>query len=214
MLMLANVAMVAAAAAALPPHHPQHHAPPELLHRIRHSNPAILQGANGATEVPAGHPTRAPFRPGGLRVSPVDFGADPTGVRDSWAALNRSISHCLNQSALSPNGFFPGQDSTPSFGPIRDMGGCDIDLGECVEWPRGSATIVNTSAQTLRASVLRQIWVASAKARTVSQNPFRSPRAELYKMQRAHGNTHSRASLPVWQGAASTASRGRSCCRR
>ena len=41
-------------------------------------------------------------------VNPADFGGDPTGVRDSWAALNRSIAVCLNQSALSPNGHFPG----------------------------------------------------------------------------------------------------------
>ena len=33
-----------------------------------------------------------------------------------------------NQSAISPNGYFPGLDTTPKFGPIRDMGGCFIDL--------------------------------------------------------------------------------------
>ena len=56
------------------------------------------------------------------------MGADPTGRKDSWPALNAAIHVCLNQSAISPNGFFPGEDSTPQFGPIRDMGGCDIDL--------------------------------------------------------------------------------------
>jgi len=64
----------------------------------------------------------------GLRVTPSTFGGDPTGQKDSWAALNACLEHCLNQSALSPNGFFPGLDTTPQFGPIRDMGGCDIDL--------------------------------------------------------------------------------------
>jgi hypothetical protein len=115
-----------ATSATLPPHHPQHRAPRALLDRIAKSNPVSLQGAD-PTVVVTGTPTRRAFTTG-LRVSPVQFGADPTGVKDSWAALNQCLNHCLNQSKLSPNGFFPGQDSTPSFGPIRDMGGCDIDL--------------------------------------------------------------------------------------
>lgn len=52
----------------------------------------------------------------GLRVTPSSFGGDPTGRKDSWPALNAALNHCLNQSALSPNGYFPGEDSTPSFG--------------------------------------------------------------------------------------------------
>ena len=47
-------------------------------------------------------------------------------------------------------------------------------VSEWAERPRGSAAIVNTCAQQLRASVLRQIRVASAKASTVFQNPFRT----------------------------------------
>ena len=104
----------AAAAAALPHHHPQHHAPADLLHRIAKTNPAALKGGDAAE---AG-PTRRPFT-AGARVTPASFGADPTGVRDSWPALNAAIGHCLNQSRLSPNGFFPGQATTPTFGPIR-----------------------------------------------------------------------------------------------
>ena len=34
----------------------------------------------------------------------------------------------MRPSPLTPNGFFPGQDTSPQFGPIRDMGGCDVDL--------------------------------------------------------------------------------------
>ena len=53
-------------------------------------------------------PQRRPFVRG-LRVTPSAFGGDPTGRRDSYAALNAALAHCLNQSALSPNGFFPGK---------------------------------------------------------------------------------------------------------
>ena len=102
-----------------PHHHPVHRAPRELLHRIRKSNPAALDFTTP--------PLRSPNN-GGLRVTPTSFGGDPTGVKDSWEALNACFEHCLNQSALSPNGYFPGQDTKPQFGPIRDMGGCDIDL--------------------------------------------------------------------------------------
>lgn len=128
-LVLAAAAL--AAAAAMPPHHPQRHAPRALMDRIARSNPASLTGAEPG--LPGSGPARRPFSPG-LRVTPSSFGADPTGRKDSWAALNQCLQHCLNQSTLSPNGYFPGQDTTPSFGPIRDMGGCDIDLegGECV----------------------------------------------------------------------------------
>lgn len=119
------IVAAAAALSSLPAKHPQNVAPSALLSRIARSNPASLTGAEPSR--PGSGPSRPPFLPG-LRVTPSVFGGDPTGRKDSWAALNACLSHCLNQSALSPNGFFPGQASTPSFGPIRDMGGCDIDL--------------------------------------------------------------------------------------
>ena len=103
----------------LPNHHPIRKAPASLIARIAHSNPASLRHDD--------HPVR-PFAANGLRITPASMGADPTGRKDSWPALNAAIHVCLNQSAISPNGFFPGEDSTPQFGPIRDMGGCDIDL--------------------------------------------------------------------------------------
>lgn len=115
-----------AAASALPPHHPQNYAPRELIDRIAKSNPRSLSGASRDV-LPSGPARHSTFR-AGLKVSPLTFGGDPTGRKDSWTAVNAALNVCLNQSSLSPNGFFPGQDTTPSFGPIRDMGGCDIDL--------------------------------------------------------------------------------------
>jgi hypothetical protein len=106
----------------LPPHHPQNHAPEALLRRISASNPATLSGDAS----PAA--TRRPFSLG-RSISPVDFGADPTGRKDSWAALNATLTACLNQSNLSPNGHFPGDTSFGNGKAILDMGGCDIDLG-------------------------------------------------------------------------------------
>jgi hypothetical protein len=50
-------------------------------------------------------------------------------MKDSWDALNACIGVCLNQSKLSPNGNFPGDTSFGNGKAIRDMGGCDIDLG-------------------------------------------------------------------------------------
>ena len=104
-----------------PPHHPIHKAPKDLLRRIAKSNPKSLQFQNPAPKLYIGG--------GGLRVDPTKLGGDPTGIKDSWEALDAAITVCLNQSSLSPNGYFPGQDTTPEFGPIGDMGGCEIDLG-------------------------------------------------------------------------------------
>ena len=108
-----------AVCALTPDHHPRHRAPVDLLNRIAQSNPTSL-----ALEAPAVRSFST-----GLRVSPSKFGADPTGRKDSWAALNASIGVCLAQSKLSPNGNFPGDTSFGNGKAIRDMGGCSIDLG-------------------------------------------------------------------------------------
>ena len=76
------LALATGSTAMLPDHHPQHKAPVDLLHRIAKTNPAIL---NGDAPRESGGPTRKPFK-SGLRVSPVPYGADPTGVEDSWSA--------------------------------------------------------------------------------------------------------------------------------
>ena len=98
-----------------------HRAPAGLLQRIASSNPGSLASADS-------QPARRPFK-AGLRVSPTEFGADPTGRKDSWAAINSALQVCLNQSKISPNGNFPGDTSFGNGKSIRDMGGCDIDLG-------------------------------------------------------------------------------------
>ena len=94
--------VVLTSSVALPHHHPQWHAPSELLNRISTSNPASLNH---------NAPARRPFSSGGLTVTPSSFGANPTGRKDSWAALNAALGVCLNQSKLSPNGNFPGDTS-------------------------------------------------------------------------------------------------------
>merc|ERR1719445_3013742 len=63
-----------------------------------------------------------------LKISPITFGGDPTGLKDSTVALQKCVNHCLNQSSLSPNGVFPGTYSFHNGKSIRDMGGCFIDL--------------------------------------------------------------------------------------
>ena len=102
--------------AGLPHHHPQHRAPSALINRIQSSNPAIILTTHEASSK------------SGLRITPVDYGADPTGRKDSWAALNATLTACLNQSKISPNGNFPGDTSFGNGKAIRDMGGCNIDL--------------------------------------------------------------------------------------
>lgn len=91
-------------------------APVHLLH-----SPSINHRANEL--VP-----RSARSANGLHVTPASMGGDPTGRRDSSDALELALATCLNQSALSPNGLFPGSDSFPEGLAIRDMGGCFIDL--------------------------------------------------------------------------------------
>ena len=114
----ATMLLILAALTSLPHHHPQHNAPRDLIGRIAHSNPATLDAAA---------PARRPFS-AGLSVVPTDFGADPTGRKDSWAALTAAMGACLNQSKLSPNGNFPGDTSFGNGKAIRDAGGCSVDL--------------------------------------------------------------------------------------
>jgi hypothetical protein len=109
-------------AALPPPHHPYHSAPQSLLQRISSSNPSTLDFHAPLRRT---HSDPAPT----VSVTPASFGGDPTGRKDSWAALNASLTFCLNQSKLSPNGNFPGDTSFDNGHAIRDMGGCSIDLG-------------------------------------------------------------------------------------
>ena len=77
-MLLNFIFLVASSSSSLVPHHhPQHRAPRALLDRIAASNPTSL--TTNATLA-----ARRPFS-AGLRVSPLDHGADPTGRNDSWA---------------------------------------------------------------------------------------------------------------------------------
>jgi hypothetical protein len=69
------------------------------------------------------------FQPG-VRVSPLDFGADPLGKRDSTAALQQCVAACVNySSSIDALGHFPGDASFGNGRYIANAGGCQIDLG-------------------------------------------------------------------------------------
>jgi len=68
---------------------------------------------------------RAPHGNAGLRVAPWQFGADPHGQNDSSDALQMSVDYCVNQSLMN-RGVFPGLED--DWGPVRDAGGCIVDL--------------------------------------------------------------------------------------
>jgi len=121
MLLLLVLLLITTAATAhnYPHHHPYHRAPASLLARIQSSNPESLDIVK---------PTSCTKHPTSLRVTPAQFGGDPTGVKDSFHAISTALDHCLNQSKLSPNGNFPGDTSFGNGRAVRDMGGCSIDL--------------------------------------------------------------------------------------
>lgn len=110
------------------PYHPGHYAPSSGAPGSArlYADPATSSGGNTPASLDAA-PAQS-TRQSGLRVRPADHGADPTGVKDSTAGLKAAIGVCLNQSALSPNGLFPGSTSFPNQEGIRDMGGCIVDL--------------------------------------------------------------------------------------
>ena len=65
----------------------------------------------------------------GVRISPLDFGADPTGKSDSSDALQSCIQACANYSSVIDSlGHFPGDASFGNGKYIRNAGGCVIDL--------------------------------------------------------------------------------------
>ena len=66
----------------------------------------------------------------GVRCSPLDYGGDPLGARDSAPAVQACINQCVNYSAaIDYLGRFPGQDSFGNGKYIVDAGGCTVDLG-------------------------------------------------------------------------------------
>ncbi len=66
----------------------------------------------------------------GASCSPLDYGADPLGLRDSAPALAACVQLCVNYSrAIDHLGHFPGDDSFGNGLYIANAGGCMIDLG-------------------------------------------------------------------------------------
>jgi hypothetical protein len=71
----------------------------------------------------------APPSSGGIRLTPLDFGADPTGHTDSSDAIQACIQACVNYSStIDFLGHFPGDASFGNGKYIRNAGGCVIDL--------------------------------------------------------------------------------------
>lgn len=76
-------------------------------------------------------PAAAAAAPGsfGVRVSPLDFGGDPTGARDSAPALAACVAFCVNYSStLDYLGQIVGDASFGNGRHIANAGGCTIDL--------------------------------------------------------------------------------------
>ena len=89
------------------------------------AHPAVTAFASSESRTPV----ESNFSPG-VRVSPLDYGGDPTGVRDSSDALASCISACVNYSiTLDALGHFPGDSSFGNGHYIANAGGCSIDLG-------------------------------------------------------------------------------------
>ena len=66
----------------------------------------------------------------GTACSPLDYGADPLGLRDSAPAFAACVEFCVNYSTVIDHlGHFPGDDSFPDGKYIANAGGCTIDLG-------------------------------------------------------------------------------------
>lgn len=116
--MRATVALAAAVSAAAFPS-PLSSAPAALRHRLDATHHALT--APTSTAAPPSF---------GIRVSPLDFGADPLGKVDSSDALQSCVSFCQNYSlAIDALGHFPGDYSFNNGKYIANAGGCEIDLG-------------------------------------------------------------------------------------
>ncbi len=104
--------------------HPSLQPPPTSLR----SRLASLDSAHPSLQPPPARGS-ALFSPG-VRVSPLDYGGDPLGKRDSSAALSQCVAACVNYSAaIDFLGHFPGDASFGNGRFIANAGGCEIDLG-------------------------------------------------------------------------------------
>ena len=107
--------------------HPRQDAPPALLRRI------VESGNSRALEDRSSSSSSSSIVEGGrqgLAVSPLDFGGDPTGGKDSYEWLAQCVKTCVNfTTVLDPLGHFTGDYSFHNGHAIRNSGGCEIDLG-------------------------------------------------------------------------------------
>lgn len=103
-------------------------APASLRQRLEASSHPLAQSPGES--VPLSPGLRAPPATFGVRVSPLDFGADPLGRIDSSDALQACVSYCQNYSvAIDALGHFTGDYSFGNGRYIANAGGCEIDLG-------------------------------------------------------------------------------------
>lgn len=102
------------AASSRAPYHPGHkvlpHLPRALKNRLRRLRSPLLAPFD-ADALDEGR---------GLRVTPAAYGGDPTGQRDSTAALLKALEYCINASSFHPDRTFPDG--------AGDAGGCTVDL--------------------------------------------------------------------------------------
>jgi len=90
----------------------------------------------------AAQPGAAPAIVGAaLRVTPAQFGGDPTGATDSTASVLAAVATCINASLASTNGAF-------SFG-SRDARGCTVDL-EGGEYLISKPIVIPTGVSNMR----------------------------------------------------------------
>lgn len=121
------LACVIAAAVSIPL--PLNSAPFALRQRLEASSHPLA--AHLPQEGAAARKERVTTSPAfGVRVSPLDFGADPLGKVDSAEALQSCVNFCQNYSvAIDALGHFTGDDSFGNGRYIANAGGCEIDLG-------------------------------------------------------------------------------------
>ena len=114
------------------------------LRRHRAAQDAAQPGAAaaGATQAPPGGGGGGPAIVGAaLRVTPAQFGGDPTGATDSTAGVLAAVATCINASIASTNGAF-------SFG-SHDARGCTVDL-EGGEYLISKPIVIPTGVSNMR----------------------------------------------------------------
>lgn len=91
---------------------------------------ARLEGYGHAAVAAPSTPKTSSAPSFGVRISPLDFGGDPTGRNDSSPAFAACVAFCVNYSAqLDYLGHIVGDASFPGGKYIANAGGCTIDLG-------------------------------------------------------------------------------------